>query len=218
VALRRLILASASPARLRLLRSAGFDPDVVVSGVDESDIEPSRPHEAALTLAVRKAEAVAARLADDAAYPPALIVGCDSVLDVDGVAYGKPASKAEALQRWYELRGRDAVLRTGHCVIDLGATAATREPEDEGLDMAMPPAAEVAATVVRFGNPTDDEIARYVGTGEPLGVAGAFTIDGWSAPFIDGVDGDPGNVIGLSLPLLRTLVARFGLSITDLWP
>lgn len=217
MATRRLILASSSPARLRLLRSAGFDPEVVVSGIDESGVDPERPHDAALTLAVRKAQAVATRLVGDGRTPPALVIGCDSVLDVDGVAYGKPASKSEAVERWQVLRGRSAVLRTGHAVVDLAVVDGGRDPEDEGLDMAMAPVAEVAATVVHFGSPTDEEVSRYVGTGEPLGVAGAFTLDGWSAPFIDGVDGDPSNVIGLSLPLLRVLVARLGLAITDLW-
>lgn len=209
------MLASASSARLRLLRTAGFDPEVVVSRAAEDDVGHLSPHDQALALAVRKARAVADRIADDRTTPPALVVGCDSVLDVDGTAYGKPASKAEALQRWFSLRGREAVLRTGHCVIDLAPSV---EPEREGRDLQLVPIAEVAATVVRFGSPTDEEIARYVGTGEPLGVAGGFTLDGWSAPFIDGVDGDPGNVIGLSLPLLRVLVERLGLSVTDLWP
>ena len=201
--LRRLVLASASPARLRLLRAAGFDPDVIVSGVDEDDLEPLPPAELAAELAERKARAVAERIRAQAGTPPSLVVGCDSVLDVDGTPYGKPGSKPEAIERWHVLRGRDAILRTGHCVIDLGGDGEVHT--------------EVASTVVRFGSPTDEEIARYVGSGEPLGVAGAFTLDGRSAPFIDGVDGDPGNVIGLSLPLLRSLVERTGLSITDLW-
>ncbi len=201
--LRQIVLASASPARLRLLRSAGFDPEVIVSGISEDGTAHASAHDAALALAVRKAQAVARRIRAEERDPPALVIGCDSVLDIDGLPHGKPSSGAEAAARWRSLRGREAVLRTGHCLIDLAGSPADREPEDEGLDMAMAPIAEVAATVVRFGSPTDDEIARYVGTGEPLSVAGAFTLDGRSAPFIDGVDGDPSNVIGLS--------------ITDLW-
>lgn len=206
--LRRLVLASASVARRRVLRNAGFEPDVVVSGVREDDIDLTSPGHAVEALAIRKATAVATRIADDTRQPPALVVACDSMLDVDGVAYGKPTSKVEAVERWQALRGRDGVLRTGHCVIDLAPTAATDR---------RPHLSAVASTVVHFGHPTDDEIACYVGTGEPLGVAGAFTLDGRSGPFIDGIDGDPSNVIGISLPLLRDVVGQLGLSITDLW-
>jgi septum formation protein len=193
-----LVLASASPARLGLLRQAGFDPKVIVSGVDESALNAPTPAELALLLAQAKAAAVAA----GPDLGPALVVGCDSVLDLDGLALGKPADSAEALLRWQSMRGRSGVLRTGHCVID---TRTGRQ------------AAATASTTVRFGTPSDAEVAAYVATGEPLQVAGAFTLDGRSAPFIDGIDGDPGNVIGLSLPLLRTLLAELDVSLTDLW-
>ncbi|MFC1417004.1 nucleoside triphosphate pyrophosphatase [Streptacidiphilus cavernicola] len=192
-----LILASASPARLGLLRQAGFAPEVVVSGVDEDALSAATPGALALLLAEAKARTVAART--DA---PALVVGCDSVLDLDGEALGKPADAAEALARWQAMRGRSGVLETGHCVID---TRTGRQ------------ASATASTTVRFGTPTDTEIAAYIATGEPLHVAGAFTLDGRSAPFVDGVDGSHGNVIGLSLPLLRTLLLELGVSITDLW-
>ncbi|MFJ3101380.1 Maf family protein [Streptomyces sp. NPDC086835] len=194
----RLVLASASPARLNLLRQAGLAPDVIVSGVDEDALTAPTPAELALVLAEAKAAAVAAR--PEAAG--ALLIGCDSVLELDGEALGKPADAEEATARWKAMRGRTGVLQTGHCVID---TVTGRR------------ASATASTTVRFGEPTDDEIAAYVASGEPLYVAGAFTLDGRSAPFIDGIEGDPGNVIGLSLPLLRRLLAELGVSITDLW-
>ncbi|MGW1200990.1 Maf family protein [Streptomyces sp. NPDC002536] len=195
---RRLVLASASPARLGLLRQAGLAPEVIVSGVDEDALDAPTPAELALVLAEAKAAAVAAR--PDAAG--ALVIGCDSVLELDGQALGKPADAEEATARWKSMRGRSGELRTGHCVID---TATGRR------------ASATASTTVRFGEPDDAEIAAYVASGEPLHVAGAFTLDGRSAPFVDGIDGDPGNVIGLSLPLLRRLLAELGVSITDLW-
>ncbi|MEY9967379.1 septum formation protein [Streptacidiphilus sp. MAP12-16] len=192
-----LILASASPARLALLRQAGLDPQVVVSGVDEDAVTAPTPGELALVLAEAKAAAVAATLG-----APALVVGCDSVLELDGQALGKPADAADALARWQSMRGRSGVLQTGHCVIDTRTGAR---------------ASATAATTVRFGSPSDEEIAAYVASGEPLHVAGAFTLDGRSAPFVDGIDGDPGNVIGLSLPLLRALLLKLDVRITDLW-
>ncbi|MFF7230490.1 MULTISPECIES: Maf family protein [Streptomyces] len=195
---RRLVLASQSPARLALLRQAGLAPEVVVSGVDEDALSAATPEELARILAEAKAAAVAAR----PEIHGALVVGCDSVLELDGRALGKPADAEDATARWKSMRGRSGILQTGHCVID---TATGRQ------------AAATASTTVRFGEPTDDEIAAYVASGEPLYVAGAFTLDGRSAPFIDGIDGDPGNVIGLSLPLLRRLLADLDVAITDLW-
>ncbi|MDQ1703406.1 MAG: nucleoside triphosphate pyrophosphatase [Frankiaceae bacterium] len=196
---RPFILASASPARLALLRQAGFDPIVRVSGVDESTVTTADPAELVVSLARLKASAVA-RVLPAAAH--ALIVGCDSMLVLDGEVLGKPADAAEARARWRAMRGRSGDLLTGHCVID--------QRSGRSVD-------EVARTTVRFGTPTDAEIDAYVATGEPIHVAGAFTLDGRSAPFIDGIDGDHGNVIGLSLPLLRSLLARLDVHITDLW-
>ncbi|MGW8989555.1 nucleoside triphosphate pyrophosphatase [Streptomyces zhihengii] len=195
---RRLVLASASPARLNLLKQAGLDPHVIVSGVDEDALSAPTPAELALVLAEAKAAAVAAR--EEAAG--SLLIGCDSVLELDGQALGKPADAEEATARWKAMRGRAGVLQTGHCVID---TVTGRR------------ASATASTTVRFGEPSDAEVAAYVASGEPLHVAGAFTLDGLSAPFVDGIDGDPGNVIGLSLPLLRRLLAELGIEITDLW-
>ena len=189
------MLASASPARLRLLRDAGLAPHVRVSGVDESTVTGSAA-EQVLALARLKATAVA-RL-----EPGALVLGCDSLLELDGEALGKPASAAEAITRWDALRGRSATLLTGHCLIET-ATART--------------VAEVESTVVHFGRPTDREVAAYVASGEPLQVAGAFTLDGRSAAFIERIEGGAGNVIGLSLPLLRALLRRLQVELVDLW-
>ena len=191
-----VVLASASPARLAVLRGAGLDPEVEASGVDESAFTAATPAELAGLLARAKAAAVASGRADG------LVIGCDSLLDLDGRALGKPASAAEAAARWREMSGRTATLVTGHCVIN----AATGQ-RAEG----------VAATTVRFGTPSEQEIAAYVASGEPLAVAGAFTLDGRGGWFVDGIDGDHGNVLGVSLPLLRRLLADLGISLMSLW-
>jgi septum formation protein len=191
----RFVLASQSPARLRTLRSAGIAPVVVVSGVDESTVT-GPPADVALTLAVRKAMAVAA------GAPDSLVLGCDSLLDLDGEPLGKPADREEALARWRIMRGRSAVLHTGHCLVD---TTTNRQT------------AKVASTTVHFADVTDIEIERYVDTGEPLAVAGAFTIDGLGGPFVERIEGDPHNVVGVSLPLLRLLLEEIGYRWTDLW-
>jgi septum formation protein len=188
------VLASSSQARLRLLRSAGIEPDVVVSGVDEATDGLTDTRRIVAVLADRKASAVAAR------RPGALVLGCDSLLDVDGEPCGKPASAAAAAAVWRRLSGREATLFTGHCLL-LGSRAVRG----------------VASTVVRFGTPSSAEIDAYVASGEPMSLAGAFSIDGLGAPFVEGIDGDPGNVIGISLPLLRRMLADLGLAITGLW-
>ena len=193
------VLASASPARLATLRSAGLDPVVVVSGVDESRLDGLPPAELALQLAELKCAAVAAR---DDLPAAALVLGCDSVLELGGEALGKPEDADEAVRRWQRMRGRSGVLRTGHCLRD---TASGRV------------AAATASTTVHFADVDDDEIAAYVATGEPLWVAGAFTVDGLGGAFVRGIEGDHHNVVGVSLPLLRELVAELGHTWTSLW-
>lgn len=219
-------MASASPARYKLLRSAGIEPEVLVSGVDESLVRSERADEISLTLARLKALAVAERIragdgssgGPDAAHAngdrqPTLVLGCDSVLAFEGEILGKPTSAEEAVQRWTRMRGRAGVLYTGHCLVQVGSAGG------DGANSTVEErrAEAVAATTVHFGSLDDEEIAAYVATGEPLHVAGAFTIDGLGGPFVDRVDGDPGTVIGLSLPLLRRLLGEFGLRISDLW-
>jgi septum formation protein len=191
-----LVLASSSATRLRVLRGAGIDPEVIVSNVPETFEAGLGTAAAVQVLAERKASAVAGQ------RPDALVLGCDSLLDVDQVAFGKPASAEHAKRMWQQLSGREATLCTGHCLID-GPTGRRLRA--------------VARTVVRFAVPTRRELAAYLASGEPLAMAGAFSIDGRGAPFVAGIDGDPTNVLGLSLPLLRRMLANLGVAITDLW-
>jgi septum formation protein len=191
----RLVLASASPARLATLRSAGLDPEVLVSGVDESQVRSTDPAALAGELARLKARAVAPKV------PDAVVVGCDSVLGLDGAVHGKPADPAEAVARWRAMRGRSGVLHTGHCVIAPGGREVLR----------------AAATTVHFADLTDHEIEAYVATGEPLQVAGAFTVDGLGGAFVRGIEGDHHNVVGISLPLLREMFAELDVAWVSLW-
>ncbi|GAB3649369.1 Maf family protein [Glycomyces tarimensis] len=191
------MLASASPARRALLTAAGITPEVVVSGVDESQVRGHDPAELASTLAELKASAVL-----ELVSPGTLVLGCDSVLHFDNEILGKPDGAEEARSRWKRMRGRSGTLYTGHCLIDPGA--------DRRIVRA-------SGTVVHFAEVSDAEIAAYVATGEPLHVAGSFTLDGYGSAFIDRIEGDPGTVIGLSMPLLRSMLGELEIALTDLW-
>ncbi|MHA7306915.1 Maf family protein [Arthrobacter sp. TMN-49] len=198
----RLVLASASPARTKLLSDAGIVHRILVSDVDEDAVSaaagPLSPAETALLLARAKAESVAAGLTET------LVVGCDSVFEFDGEPYGKPWESGVARERWQLMRGKSGVLHTGHWLINAsgGAVAAC---------------GEINSAVVSFEDVSDAEIDAYVATGEPLQVAGGFTIDGMAGAFISGVAGDPHTVVGLSISTLRRLLATTGVSITELW-
>lgn len=205
----RVVLGSASTGRLRVLRSAGIDPLVAVSGVDEDAIierlgRDADPAVVVNALAEAKADAVRRGL-DGQTIADCVVIGCDSMLFVDGQLSGKPGTPEETRRRWQAMAGREGRLFTGHCVLRVR----------DGEVAASAAAAEV--TTVRFGVPTEAELDAYIATGEPLGVAGAFTLDGLGGWFIDGVDGDPSNVVGLGLAITRRLFETVGLAIGELW-
>ena len=208
----RVVLGSASTGRLTVLRNAGIDPLVVVSGVDEDAVAAALGAQAAPdtvvgALAQAKAEAVSR---DVAARHPAtaadcVVIGADSMLFVNGELRGKPGIPDNARRQWDSMAGRSGELHTGHCIVRMldGAPVLTRT--------------ETSVTTVRFGTPTTDELDAYIASGEPLGVAGAFTIDGLGGWFLDGVDGDPSAVVGLGLAVMRRLFESAGLAIGELW-
>ncbi|WP_380170711.1 Maf family protein [Kineococcus sp. DHX-1] len=205
-----LLLASASPARLATLRAAGLDPAVLVSGVDEPAVVErygvTDAEDVCLVLAKAKAEDVAG---NEDRPEDHLVLGCDSVLAVDlgeGVeVLGKPADAADAVRRWKAMRGKSGVLHTGHWLID---------DREDGSGATI---GGVASVTVHFADVTDAEIEAYVATGEPLQVAGAFTVDGLGGAFVRGIEGDHHAVVGVSLPLLRDLVREAGVAWPDLW-
>ena len=205
----RVVLGSASTGRLRVLRNAGIDPLVVVSGVDEDAIvanlgADAEPGVVVSELAQAKAGAVY-RVLDPGVATDCVVIGCDSMLYVDGVLRGKPGTPEDAAQQWHSMAGRDGLLYTGHCVIRVRRGAAAHT------------ATRAAVTRVRFATPTAAELAAYLASGEPLQVAGAFTLDGLGGWLVEGIDGDPSNVVGLGLSVTRRLLADVGLAIGELW-
>ena len=192
----QIILASASPSRFRLLESVGITPSILVSGVDEdaSEFESLSPAELVIALAILKAHTV-----KEKAPVNSLIIGCDSTFEFEGKSLGKPVTKTKAIERCKQLSGKTGYLHTGHCLIDLR----------QGIELS-----ERSTAMVQFDQMTDDEIIDYVDSDEPLNVAGGFTLDGLSAPFITKIEGDPSGIIGLSLPLLRKMIISLGYS----WP
>ena len=195
----RLILASKSPARLALLRRAGLAPEVIVSGFEESQIRNPVPVDLAMTLARCKGESVVRRLDGD--Y---ILIACDSVLEFEGRAHGKPGTEQAAIERWQRMRAREGILHTGHYVAVSRASA-------------LHDSVRIGSTTVAFADVSDGEIAAYAATGEPQRVAGGFTIDGRGGAFVTSISGDPFNVIGLSLPLVRQMVIDLGVAWQDLW-
>ena len=192
----QIILASSSTSRLRLLESSGIKPKVMVSGVDEEaqELLSLSPAELDIALAILKAHTV-----KDKAPADSLIIGCDSTFEFDGKSLGKPGSRENAINRCKELSGKSGYLHTGHCLIDL----------KQGIELS-----ERSTAKVQFAQMSEEEIIDYVDSGEPLHVAGGFTLDGLSAPFITNIEGDPSGIIGLSLPLLRKMIISLGYS----WP
>ena len=192
----QIILASASPSRLRLLESVGITPSILVSGVNEdaSEFESLSPAELVIALAILKAHTI-----KDKAPVNSLIIGCDSTFEFEGKSLGKPVTKTKAIERCKQLSGKTGYLHTGHCLIDLR----------QGIELS-----ERSTAKVQFAQMTDAEIIDYVDSDEPLNVAGGFTLDGLSAPFITKIEGDPSGIIGLSLPLLRKMIISLGYS----WP
>ena len=205
----RLVLGSASSGRLKVLRQAGVDPLVVVSGVDEDGLiaalgPTAAPGDVVRALATAKAEHVTSVLDPDITAD-CVVIGCDSMLYLDDRLCGKPASVEDARRQWQSMAGRCGDLHTGHCLVRV---------RDHGVVRTE---AETSVTTVHFGSPSRDDLEAYLASGEPLKVAGGFTLDGLGGWFVDGVDGDPSTVIGLSLPLLRSLLQRVGVSVASLW-
>jgi septum formation protein len=205
----RVILASASSGRRKVLRGAGIDPVVMVSGVDEDALvaalpEGSGPGEITTALAKAKALAVA-QLLDAASGADCVVIGCDSMLYRDDRLWGKPASEAAAIADWHAMAGTTGELYTGHCVVRLSGGAVTTQ------------VAEHTVTTVAFGRPSAPELSAYARSGEPTAVAGGFTLDGLGGWFVDGVVGDPSTVIGIGLPCVRRMFEQVGLSLPRLW-
>jgi len=216
----RLILASQSPARTKLLTEAGIQHDVLVSDVDEDAVQAkygvTDAHDTALLLARAKAEAVAALPEAEGA----LVIGCDSVFEFDGESHGKPYTPEVARERMLRMSGSQGVLHTGHWLVDCRDTAADADQDeagDEAPDGTGATVGAVSSAEVHFARMSENEIDAYIATGEPLHCAGSFTIDGLGGAFIRKVDGDPHAVVGLSISTLRDLLVHASVGITELW-
>jgi septum formation protein len=199
---KQIVLASASPSRKKILESVGITPIIEVSGVDEETPEllALSPADLVLALAILKAHTVYKRSPELA---NALIIGCDSTFEFQGESLGKPGSRENAIERCHLLNGKTGYLHTGHSVIDT----------DQGIEVS-----DISTSMVTFATMSEAEIANYVDTGEPLEVAGGFTLDGHSAPFITHIAGDPSGIIGLSLPTLRKITINLGLDWSAIVP
>lgn len=211
----RFILASASPARRRLLQGAGIQPFAQPSDFDESLVQTPDPVELVQTLALKKAETVAAQVSPS--HEPTLIMGCDSVLAIHGEIHGKPADAAAAIARWQQMRGQIGELYTGHALILMPPLASLQEDKIRGREHTSQPLVRCQMTQVYFANINDRQIEAYVATGEPLNCAGCFALEGKGGVFIEKIQGCHTNVIGLSLPLLRQMLNELGFDITDFW-
>jgi len=192
----RIVLASQSSSRRRLLEDAGLKPTIIVSNVDEETdfFNSMTPEDMVIALAISKAHTVREMI-----DYPAIIIGCDSTFDVDGVSFGKPGTPEIAIERAKKISGRTGLLHTGHCIIDT----------EKGTEIA-----DRVTTKVTFTKMSDEEISDYVASGEPLHVAGGFTLDGFGSPFIPVIEGDYTNVVGISMPFLRNAMKQLGYS----WP
>jgi septum formation protein len=205
----RVVLGSASPGRLKVLRQAGIDPLVVVSGVDEDAViaalgSDTSPDDVVRSLAEAKADQVV-KILDARVAADCVVISCDSMLYIDGRLVGKPASADAARNQWRSMGGRSGQLYTGHCLLRL--------LDDKVSQRAV----ESSVTTVHFGTPTTADLEAYLDSGEPFSVAGGFTLDGLGGWFVDRIEGDASNVIGLSLPLTGTMLQRVGLSVAELW-
>jgi septum formation protein len=204
------VLASASPARRRLLQIAGIEPIVQVSHFDESSVQSTDPNLLVRTLSLRKADAVATQLASVGISVPTLVLGCDSVLAIQGDIHGKPENPDVAIARWQQMRGQIGDLYTGHTIIELHPKSDIHPPIPKTLTRCQ-------VTRVHFANLSDRQIAAYVATGEPLYCAGCFALEGKGSFFVEQIEGCHSNVIGLSMPLLRQMMEDLGYDITDFW-
>lgn len=217
-----VILGSASPARLSVLRAAGLSPRVLVSDVDEealiADLGPAAaPEEVVARLAEAKAHAIVSTVSAESPAVNALVLTCDSMLLFEGELTGKPHTREVAAAQWARMRGRSAQLLTGHCVTRLSPASPPHGDLSPAVSAPAISACETSSTTIRFADASDEEIAAYVATDEPLAVAGAFTLDALGGWFIDGIDGNPSAVLGIGLPTVRRLLADLDVRVADLW-